>query len=131
MKISTIIFSQRIALVIGIFLVLVGLGGSCGTAAHAIPEEPPLSELHKWYPIQDGAVILEYRIVNKDSVQLWRFKHAKKGAAVKIPACNEVALDGDEIRLVTQEPKPALYFIERKSNGFSPEFNLDFTYDKW
>lgn len=99
--------------------------------AHATPEEPPLSELHQWYPIQDGTVILEYRIINKNSVQIWQFKHAQKGVAVKIPSCNEAAIHGDEIRLVTQEPKPTLYFIEKKSNGFFPKFHLDFTYDKW
>lgn len=99
--------------------------------AHAAPQEPPLSELHRWYPVQDGTVILEYRIVNKYAVQIWRFKHAQKAVAVKIPVCNEAKLDGDEIHLLTQEAKPSLYLIEKHSDGFSPDFNLDFFPGNW
>jgi len=101
--------------------------------AHAdtIPEEPPLSELHRWYPVQDGTVILEYRKANKYAVQIWRYKHALKSTATKLSLCNEVTVAGDEIRLLTQEAKPSLYLIEKRSDGFSPEFNLDFTHELW
>jgi len=99
--------------------------------AHATPEEPPLSELHRWYPTPDGTVILEYRIIDKNSVQIWRFKHAQKGVAGKFPSCNEASIRGDEIRLITQEPRPSLYFIKKESDGSAPEFSLDFTYDLW
>lgn len=131
MKISTIIFSQRVALAVGIFLVLFGLfGGSCGVA-HASPKEPPISELHRWYASEDGTVIIEYRIIDKYGVQLWRFKHALKTTAEKAPACNEVIVNGDEVLLLTQESNPSRYLIKKESDGHAPEFSLDFTYDLW
>lgn len=97
----------------------------------AAPEEPPLSELHKWYILDNGIVVLEYRIIDKYGIQLWRFRHAQKTVAEKTPSCNEVAVDGDEIRLLTQESKPSLYLIKRENDGAVPEFDLDLTYEQW
>ena len=103
----------------------------CPGEVYAAPEEPPLSELHRWYASEDGTIILEYRLINKHAIQLWRFKHALKAAAEKAPSCNEVVVNGDEIRLLTQESKPSLYLIKKESDGSAPEFSLDFTYDLW
>ena len=100
-------------------------------SAQGNPTEPSLWELHKWYPAQDGTIILEYRVVNKHGVGVWRYKHAQKAPSNKIPQCNEVTVyeDEDELHLITQESKPSLYIIEKKTNGFSPEFTGDFTYE--
>ncbi len=98
-------------------------------SAEENPKEPSLWELHKWYPVQDGNVILEYRVANKHGVGVWRYKHAQKAPVNKIPQCNEVTVRGDELHLITQESKPSLYIIEKKTNGFSPEFTGDFTYE--
>ena len=113
------------------FLILSLLWFITPSPVHATPKEPPLSELHRWYASEDGTVILEYRIVNKHAVQIWRFKHAQKAGAEKVSSCNEVVVDGDEVRLLTQESKPSLYLIKKESDGSAPEFSLDFTYDLW
>ncbi len=98
-------------------------------SAQENPKEPSLWELHKWYPAQDGTIILEYRVANKHGVGVWRYKHAQKAPSNKIPQCNEVTVYEDELHLITQESKPSLYIIEKKTNGFSPEFTGDFTYE--
>lgn len=94
-------------------------------------EEPELYELREWYPAQDGTMILEYHSVSTEGVSVWRFKHAIKSPPDKVPACNEVVVEGNEIHLITQEANPVKYIIKRENDGFSPEFNLDFTYEDW
>lgn len=98
---------------------------------YAGPQEPPLSELHRWYPTPDGTVILEYRIVDKDGVQIWRFKHAQKAVAERALSCDQVVEKGDEVHLLTQEANPHRYLIKKESDGSAPEISVDFSYDKW
>lgn len=115
---------------LAVFITLFFIFQGCDPA-YAGPKEPPLSEMQRWYAMPDGTVILEYRIITKYSAQIWRFKHAQKATAERAPACNEIVVDGDEIKLLTQEKNPHRYLIKKENDGSAPEFALDFSYDQW
>jgi len=69
-------------------------------------------EVSDWDLSPDGAMIVTYLAITKNSVLEESYKHKILSPAIKVPDCNEVKIEGKHMYLITQEANPSVYIIE-------------------
>jgi len=87
-------------------IIAVGIGEA--RAQNTVP-----ATIEKWDLTRTGTMKITYITVSKHGV--FEFVHQYKvvSYAEPVPACNEVAIVGEKVHLITQESYPKKYIIER------------------